>query len=267
MPARRIRGFAWRFGTHAGAYGAWLLLLSNFFATMATAVPAGIYTLALVAPAHVQDPSWTAGVGAVWILASAALLYAGVRPTALVTFVALALELGVLIAAAVAAALHAPVPAHAIATSTPLPAAFGVAGFVTAMTLAVWMSDGWEVSASTSEEVEGLEHCIGSRRHRRPVAFNGRARCVHVRVLALRLVAGLCRQSSRRARVHRRTARRRRLAHRDRRYRAAFHALDVVDDHFVPFAFGLRDGARRGLAASLGRRSMLASSRSGRCLW
>ena len=29
------------------------------------------------------------------------------------------------------------------------------------MTLAVWMSDGWEVSASTSEEVEGLEHRIG----------------------------------------------------------------------------------------------------------
>ena len=75
--------------------------------------PAGIYTLALVVPAHVQDPLWTAGVGAVWILASAALLYAGVRPTALVTFVALALELGVLLVAAVAASLHAPVPAHA----------------------------------------------------------------------------------------------------------------------------------------------------------
>ena len=149
------------FGAHAGAYGAWLLLLSNFFATMATAVPAGIYTLALVAPAHVQDPSWTAGVGAVWIVASAALLYAGVRPTALVTFVALALELGVLLAAALAAALHAPVPVHATATSTPLPAAFGVAGFVTAMTLAVWMSDGWEVSASTSEEVEGSTTASG----------------------------------------------------------------------------------------------------------
>jgi amino acid transporter len=142
------------FGTRAGAYGAWLLLLSNLFATMATAVPAGIYTLALVVPAHVQDPLWTAGVGAVWIIASAALLYAGVRPTALVTFAALALELGVLLVAAVAAFLHAPVPSPPVtASSTPLPAAFGISGFVTAMTLAVWMSDGWEVSASTSEEV------------------------------------------------------------------------------------------------------------------
>jgi amino acid transporter len=150
------------FGTRAGAYGAWLLLLSNLFATMATAVPAGIYTLALVVPAHVQDPLWTAGVGAVWIIASAALLYAGVRPTALVTFAALALELGVLLVAAVAALLHAPVPSPPVtANSTPLPAAFGISGFVTAMTLAVWMSDGWEVSASTSEEVAGSATASG----------------------------------------------------------------------------------------------------------
>ena len=149
------------FGSHAGAYGAWLLLLSNFFATMATAVPAGIYTLALVAPAHEQAPLWTAAVGAVWIVASAALLYAGVRPTALVTFLALALELGVLLIAAVVAALHAPVPALATPLSTPLPAAFGFSGFVTAMTLAVWMSDGWEVSASTSEEVAGNASASG----------------------------------------------------------------------------------------------------------
>ena len=156
--------YAWirmAFGPHAGAYGAWLLLLSNFFATMATAVPAGIYTLALVAPSHVQDPLWTAGVGAIWIVASAALLYAGVRPTALVTFLALALELGVLVAAAVAAALHAPVPSPVTVTSTPLPAAFGISGFVTAMTLAVWMSDGWEVSASTSEEVKDTATASG----------------------------------------------------------------------------------------------------------
>ncbi len=149
------------FGAHAGAYGAWLLLLSNFFATMAIAIPAGIYTLALVAPAHEQDPLWAAVVGAVWILASAALLYAGVRPTALVTLLALALEIGVLLIAALAAWLHAPVPAPVTASSTPLPASFGIAGFITAMTLAVWMSDGWEVSASTSEEVNDASTASG----------------------------------------------------------------------------------------------------------
>jgi len=149
------------FGDRVGAYGAWLLLLSNFFATMAIAVPAGIYTLALVAPVHAQDPVWDAAVGAVWIVASAALLYAGVRPTALVTLLALAFEIAVLLIAALAAALHAPAAPPAAATGAPLPAAFGVTGFVTAMTLAVWMSDGWEVSASTSEEVEDGSSAAG----------------------------------------------------------------------------------------------------------
>lgn len=147
--------YAWirmAFGTRAGAYGAWLLLLSNFFATMATAVPAGIYTLELVAPEHASDPLWSALVGALWIAASCLLLYVGIRPTAIVTFAALAFELLVLLAAAVAAAVHAPVAAHAGSPTLP---PVGFTGFVAAMTLGVWMSDGWEVSASASEEVEG----------------------------------------------------------------------------------------------------------------
>lgn len=138
------------YGTVAGAYAAWLLILSNFFATMATAVPAGFYTLALVAPAHEQDPRWSAVVGAVWILGSALLLYAGVRPTARVTLIALLVELAVLAASAVASFLLPPAPAvHARVPAVPVT----LAGFVAAMTFAVWMVDGWEISASTSEEV------------------------------------------------------------------------------------------------------------------
>ncbi|MHB8146381.1 MAG: APC family permease [Vulcanimicrobiaceae bacterium] len=142
------------FGHHAGAYGAWLLLLSNFFATMATAVPAGIYTLELLAPARAQDPLWAAGVGAMWIVASAVLLYAGIRPTALVTLVALMVELAVLLASAVAAWIVPHAPAASVAHVPSLPAMpLSLAGFVSAMTLGIWMSDGWEISASASEEV------------------------------------------------------------------------------------------------------------------
>jgi amino acid transporter len=149
------------FGLKTGAYGAWLLLVSNLFSTLTIATPAGIYTLALLAPAHAQDPAWTACVGAVWIVASAVLLYAGVRPTALVTFLALAFEIVVLLLAAIAAALHAPVPAHETASSVKVPPTFGFVGFVTAMTLAVYVSDGWEVSASTSEEVADAPAAAG----------------------------------------------------------------------------------------------------------
>ena len=148
------------FGRRVGAYGAWLLILSNFFATMAIAVPAGDYTLALIAPAHAQDPAWTAMVGAVWIVGSAVLLYVGVRPTAWVSLLALAIEIGVLAVSAVAASFH-PLPhvvaGHHDASVSPV---LGL-GFVTAMTLAVWMNDGWEVSASTSEEVDDADTASG----------------------------------------------------------------------------------------------------------
>lgn len=150
------------FGPYAGAYGGWLLLLSNFFATMATAIPAGIYTLDLIAPNRAQDPMWDAGVGALWIVASTILLYVGVRPTALVSLAALLLELVVLGASAIAAALA---PHHVAVTSSTVSDAhaigFSFAGFLTAMTLGVWMSDGWEVSASASEEVSGNSTASG----------------------------------------------------------------------------------------------------------
>ena len=143
------------FGARAGAYGAWLLLLSNFFATMAIAVPAGVYTLDLLQPARAQNPAWDAGVGALWIVGSAVLLYVGIRPTALVTAAALAAELGVLGVTGIVALViphHAAPVAHAVANDPPL-LPLSLFGFVNAMTLGVWMSDGWEVSASTAEEV------------------------------------------------------------------------------------------------------------------
>lgn len=145
------------FGSRTGAYGAWLLLLSNFFATMATAVPAGIYTLDLFAPERAQNPMWDAAVGALWIIASSVLLYVGIRPTALVTALALALELGVLLCTALAAVLlpHPAAAASAIPAHDTHAFTLSLFGFVSAMTLGVWMSDGWEVSASASEEVDG----------------------------------------------------------------------------------------------------------------
>lgn len=142
------------FGDYVGAYGAWLLILSNFFATMAIAVPAGVYTLELFAPARAQDPLSAAIVGAVWIVASSVLLYVGIRPTAVITFAALGFEMIVLFASAIAAYIVHPA-AHVVvqnAHAPLIPVTFG--GFVAAMTLGVWVSDGWEVSASTSEEID-----------------------------------------------------------------------------------------------------------------
>ena len=138
------------FGPRVGAYAAWLLLLSNYFATMATAVPAASYTLDLVAPSLAASPLVTAIVGVAWIAASTALLYVGARPTAIASAIFLLVELAVLLVTAFVASR---VPATVQPASIHVVPSLGA--FATAMVLGIWMIDGWEVSASSSEEATG----------------------------------------------------------------------------------------------------------------
>ncbi len=148
--------FTWiasAFGPATGTYAAWLLLLSNYFATMTTALPAATYTLDLFSPALAASPAWDAFVGALWIVVSTGLLYFGLRPTAYTTAVFLLAELVVVGASAVAALVVHPAPEHFAAPPVALPNP--LFGIVTAMVLGIWMTDGWEVSAAASEESTG----------------------------------------------------------------------------------------------------------------
>lgn len=135
------------FGPAAGAYAAWVLIVANVFALVATAVPAGSYTLALVAPGLAASPGSDALVGTGWVLAAGALLLTGLRPTSRVANALVIIELVILAATAAAAFAHAPVAAAA--SAAPPPAA---AGWLGAVVIGIWMIDGWEVSASTAEE-------------------------------------------------------------------------------------------------------------------
>ena len=152
--------YAWiraAFGPAAGAYGAWVLLVASVFAVLATALPAGTYTLDLVAPALAGNGVAVALVAAAWIAGTALLLWYGLRPTtnlALTLFVA---EVVVLAGAAIGSA-ERPRP-EAIAFSGGLPS---WAGMAAAIALGVWMIDGWEACASTAEEAEGAPSAPGS---------------------------------------------------------------------------------------------------------
>ncbi len=83
-------------------------------------------------------------------------MYAGARPTAQVATALLVLEFAVLAVAAVASALH-PAPAGAAVHA---PSA-GFSQWIAAMVIGIWMLDGWEVSASVSEESSGSGHAAG----------------------------------------------------------------------------------------------------------
>ena len=145
------------FGEGIGAYTAWILIVANFFAVLATAVPAGTYTLALVAPSLVDSTFWSAAVGCAWIIAIALVLYLGIRSSARAAAVLLIAELAVLGASAVAGIAHPAPPALASAPAHSL----GAIGFIEAMVLGIWMVDGWEVTASTSEETRDAARVAG----------------------------------------------------------------------------------------------------------
>jgi amino acid transporter len=144
------------FGPEAGAYGAWVLLVANLFAVQATALPAGAYTLDLIAPSLAANGVAVAVVASLWTIASAVVLWIGLRPTARLAFVLLAAEVVVLGAAALLAAGR-PRPDAVAFSGAPLlwP------GLLGAVVVGIWMIDGWEVSASTAEEAQGAPSTPG----------------------------------------------------------------------------------------------------------
>jgi amino acid transporter len=137
------------FGPRAGAFIAWILIIANIFAVLATAIPAGTYTLDLLAPSLTDSSLAVSLVSALWVVASGLLLAAGIRPTVGVTAVLLGAEVIVLAASAIAS-MH--LPAH-IGGGRPFQMV-APSGLIGAMVLGIWMVDGWELSAATSEEAQ-----------------------------------------------------------------------------------------------------------------
>ena len=145
------------FGPVAAAYAAWVLIVANIFAIVATSAPAGAYTLALIAPGSTPTPLANAIVGSLWVLGAGLLLWRGMAPTSRVANVLAVVELCVLAACALVAFSHAPGP-NAV-SHAPLP---GFAGFIGALVIGIWMIDGWEVAASTAEEAERATSAPGT---------------------------------------------------------------------------------------------------------
>jgi amino acid transporter len=156
------------FGYKPGAFAAWIVVLSYFFAAVAAVVPAGIYTLELlssfgwVSPALVNQPPAIAIAGSCWVLVASALLIGGMRPTARATGLFLGLEVAALMLFAGFAFFHHPAPGaiHHPLQMVNLGSA-GVTGFLSAMVLSIWVTDGWEVSTYTSEENSGTSRQPG----------------------------------------------------------------------------------------------------------
>ena len=132
------------------------LVLSTVFLVTA-ALPVGVATLHLVAPAHESSVAFAALVGGLWFSAIAVLTIVGVHAAAafqkIMTGIEVLALLALMVGAYVTFSAH---PVHPFSLGWFSPTAFGdVDTFMAGMLVAVFYYFGWDVTSNVAEEAEG----------------------------------------------------------------------------------------------------------------
>jgi len=145
------------FGARTGWFSAMLIIIAYYFGTIATAFPAGVYTLYTL---HFIWPNIPVGpfaigvAGVLWIAFSTYFLIIGARPTAKLSAFFLAFELISILLLAGLAFAH-PYSGTPHAHAMPLGLGLGVtgaSGLIVGAVLSIWITAGWEISTYSSEE-------------------------------------------------------------------------------------------------------------------
>ena len=134
-------------GPRVSRYQAWILILAYFMSIPPIAIPAGSYTLALIAPHSIQNPVLQTLTTLFWVLFAALPLLLGAKPTATVTkifFVVEILSLGTLVVAGLLSYNRLNVPIH----FGPIP----IGGMLVVAVIAATILDGWEIDSYAAEE-------------------------------------------------------------------------------------------------------------------
>src|SRR5450631_1570372 len=142
---------------YLGFVAGWMILLYYTLGTTSTTVPAGRYTLQLIAPAMANNKLAAVAVGGLWNLTVTFLLLAGIEFTARFQRVLAVFEYLVLFFFAILG-VRALVSGHAAVRVTPawfsISGAGGVKGFVAGILIAVFMYSGWDASIYVNEETK-----------------------------------------------------------------------------------------------------------------
>jgi amino acid transporter len=143
------------FHPYLGFLSGWMILLYYTLGTTSLTLPAGSYTLALVAPHLVDNHVAVAVAGGVWNIAVTLLALWGLRVAArfeltIVVFQYLALL--VLAAAGIAALVHGRAAAHLSWSSFTLPGLGGTRGLMQGILVACFMYSGWDAAVYINEE-------------------------------------------------------------------------------------------------------------------
>ncbi|MDA8311178.1 MAG: APC family permease [Actinomycetota bacterium] len=143
-------------GRKASRYQAWILILAYFLSIPPIAIPAGAYTLALVAPHYRAPAGVQMAMTLFWIAFAAVPLLLGAKPTARITQVFFSVEMLSLAAFGVLGALNW----HRIA----VPIHFGkppIGGILIVAVIAATILDGWEIDSYAAEESQRPRHHPG----------------------------------------------------------------------------------------------------------
>ena len=134
-------------GKGVSRYQAWILILAYFFSIPPIAIPAGSYTLALLAPHYQAPPIVHMAVTLFWIVFAAIPLLLGGRPTAVITQIFFAVEMISLAGFGIFGAMSW----HRLA----VPIHFGpppIGGIMIVAVVAATILDGWEIDSYAAEE-------------------------------------------------------------------------------------------------------------------
>jgi len=145
---------------YLGFVAGWVILMYYTLGTTGMTLPAGTYTLQLIAPGVANNKMAAVAVGSLWNLTVTFLLLAGIEVAARFQRALAVFEYSVLFFFAVLG-IRALISGHAAAPITP--AWFGISGtsktkeFVAGILIAVFMYSGWDAAIYVNEETKNKE--------------------------------------------------------------------------------------------------------------
>lgn len=145
----------WAFGSRAGYFTAVLIIVGYYFGALACALPAAVYTVELIVPHAAASAAAMAIAGICWTVFSAYFLIIGAQPTAKLSAIFLAVEVGALVLVAIVALNHPFTGTAPLGRAGFSLGATGLTGLIVGSVLSIWVSAGWEISTYSSEESKG----------------------------------------------------------------------------------------------------------------
>lgn len=140
---------------YLGFLSGWMILLYYTLGTTTLTIPAGIYTLELIAPSRVDDHAAIFAAGAAWNLLITALAILGLKIVARVEWLIVVFEylvLSLVAAFGLTALVHGNLAARFSWTWFSLPAMGGMKGLMGGILIAYFMYSGWDAAIYINEE-------------------------------------------------------------------------------------------------------------------